>query len=129
MGKSLVLHETPSRITNLLLHRIKNANINIITNLTVQSHSLEKNDRKKGRKLVDIVLVPRGTEEEESSGGQGVEMRSDVLFRFEDEQTGSKQYSYYKTIIDGKIKNDENYEEFFTIYMKPKGRKREDVRE
>jgi chloramphenicol O-acetyltransferase len=58
-------------------------------------------------------------------------IQSDILFIFEDidSTTTVKQFSYYKTIVDGKIKNDESYEEFFTIYMKIKSKKKEDGKE
>jgi hypothetical protein len=58
-------------------------------------------------------LTP-GEEENESSVGNDTLrtfIRSDVLFMFEDIDITSpaKQFSYYKTIVDGKIKNDERY--------------------
>ena len=28
-----------------------------------------------------------------------------------------KEISYYKTIVDGKIKNDEQYQEYFSLYF------------
>jgi hypothetical protein len=28
-----------------------------------------------------------------------------------------KEISYYKTIVDGKIKNDEQYQEYFSLYL------------
>lgn len=53
-------------------------------------------------------------------------IKSDVLFIFDDYESVSstKPFTYYKTIIDGKIKNDEKYEEFFTIYLKQTQKKR-----
>ena len=58
-----------------------------------------------------------------------VYLKSDVFFIFDDYDSVStaKQYSCYKTVIDGKIKNDERYEEFFTIYIKANTKKKEDA--
>jgi hypothetical protein len=41
-----------------------------------------------------------------------------------------KEISYYRTLVDGRLKNDEKYSEFFTIYFqnkKSKSNKEEDI--
>jgi hypothetical protein len=56
-------------------------------------------------------------------------LKTDVFFIFDDYDSVSttKQYYCYKTVIDGKIKNDEFYEEFFTIYLKANSKKKDEM--